>query len=162
MTNRKTFVAAVCLLMGICAIGYVQNRNADDFFSILLTPEQQIQGGLYKLSQKQRSTLANSLMEIFNFIHRSKQLGDSAVEYLKNDGWEEVNVLGTRELKIDEWSDAEEYLIVEKGIWIYILEPRTYFFRLNSGIYLGKMNMTSCEIIDSDGDTIEFWTKDTK
>lgn len=106
--------------------------------------------------------MANSLMEIFNFILRSKEMGNSAVKYLKNDGWEEVEVLGTRELKIDEWSDSEEYLIVEEGIWTYILEPRTYFFRLDPGTYLGKMNLTSCEIIDSDGDTIEFWTKDTK
>lgn len=83
-------------------------------------------------------------------------------EYLKNDGWEEVRVSGTQELKINEWSDPQEYLIVEEGIWTYILEPRTFSFRLDPGKYLGKMNMTSCEIIDSDGDTIEFWTKDTR
>lgn len=162
MINRKIFVVAISLLLGICTIGSVQNKATDDFFSILLTPEQQIQGGLYKLSRKERSTLTNSLMEIFNSVFRSKKVGDSAIEYLKNDGWEEVNVLGTRELKIDEWSDSEEYLIVEEGVWTYILEPRTFFFQLDPGTYLGKMSVTSCEIIDSDGDTIEFWTKDTR
>ena len=162
MINRKTFTVIMCLLMGICTIASVQNRTPSDFFSVLLTPQQQLQGGLHKLSQKERSTLSNSLMEIFNFIFRSKELGESAVEYLKNDGWEEVKVLGTHELKIDEWSDPEEYLIVEEGVWTYILEPRTFFFGLDPGTYLGKMGVTSCEIIDSDGDTIEFWTKDTK
>ena len=162
MINRKILVVTTSLLLGFCAIGSVQNRPSDDFFSTLLTPEQQIQGGIHKLSQRERSTLANSLTEIFNFVFRSKQMGDSAVEYLKNDGWEEVNVLGTRELKIDEWSDSEEYLIVEEGVWTYILEPRTFLWGLNPGKYLGKMGITSCEIIDSDGDTIEFWTKDTR
>ena len=131
--NKKAFAVIVCLLMGICTIGSVQNKISSDFFSILLTPEQQVQGGLHKLSQTERNTLSNSLMEIFNFILRSKKLGESAVEYLKNEGWEEVKVLGTQELKIDEWSDSEEYLIVEKGVWTYILEPRTFFFRLDPG-----------------------------
>ncbi len=126
------------------------------------TPQQQVQGGLHKLSRKERSILADSLTEIFNYLLRSQKIGDSAVEHLKNEGWEEVKVLGTRELKIDEWSDSEEYLIVEEGVWTYILEPRTFFFQLDPGTYLGKMSITSCEIIDSDGDTIEFWTKDTR
>ncbi|RKU38657.1 hypothetical protein C6496_05535 [Candidatus Poribacteria bacterium] len=121
-----------------------------------------MKGGLHKLSQIERNILSKSLMEIFNFIYTSKEVGDSAVECPKNDGWEKVRVLGTQELKIDEWSDPQEYLIVEEGIWTYILEPRTFSFRLDPGKYLGKMNMTSCEIIDSDGDTIEFWTKDTR
>lgn len=160
--NKKIFIAVACLFIGVCTIGFVQNAEQGDFFSILLTPEQQMKGGLHKLSQIERNILSKSLMEIFNFIYTSKEVGDSAVEYLKNDGWEEVRVLGTQELRIDEWSDLQEYLIVEEGIWTYILEPRTFFFRLDPGKYLGKMNMTSCEIIDSDGDTIEFWTKDTR
>ena len=162
MINRKILVATISLLLGFCTVGSVQNRPSDDFFSILLTPEQQRHGGLHKLSQRERNTLSNSLTEIFNLVFRLKEMGDSAVEYLKNDGWEEVNILGTRELKIDEWSDSQEYLIVEKGIWTYILEPRTFLWGLVSGKYLGKMGMTSCKIIDSDGDTIEFWTKDIR
>ena len=162
MIKKKIFVVAICLLLGVWTIGYVQNNAPDDLFSILLTPEQQIQSGLHKLSQRERSSLANSLMEMFNSIFRSKQMGDSAVEYLKNEGWEEVKVLGTRELKIDKWSDSEEYLIVEEGIWTYILESRTFFFQLDPGTYLGKMGLTSSEIIDSDGDSIEFWTKDRR
>ena len=162
MINRKILIATISLLLGFCAIGSVQNRPSDDFFSILLTPEQQRHGGLHKLSQRERSKLSNSLMEVFNFVLGSKKMGDSAIEYLKNDGWKEVNVLETRELKINAWSDPQEYLIVEEGVWTYILEPRTFLWGLDPGKYLGKMGMTSCEIIDSDGDTIEFWTKDTK
>ena len=162
MINRKIFVVAISLLLGICTIGFVQNNIPGDFFSVLLTSKQQVQGGLHKLSQKERSSLSNSLMEIFNAVLRSQKIGNSAVEYLKNDGWEEVKVLGTRELKINKWSDSEEYLIVEEGVWTYILEPKTLLFQLDPGTYLGKMGLTSCEIIDSDGDTIEFWTKDTR
>ena len=160
--SKKVFVVVICLLLGICTIGSLQNKDPRDFFSILLTPEQQAQSGLHKLSQKERSSLSNLLMEMFNVFLHSKKMGDSALEYLKNDGWKEVKVLGTHELKIDEWSDTQEYLIVEEGIWTYILEPRTLFFSLAPGKYLGKMGLTSCEIIDSDGDTIEFWTKDTR
>jgi len=64
-------------------------------------------------------------------------------------------------MKLDEDSDPEEYLIVEKEAWIYILESKT-FLSLSPGTYLGKMGFTSCEIIDSDGNTVDFWTEDTR
>ena len=135
-------------------------QSIRDVFSILLTPKQQRQSGLHKLTPAERNNLSNSIMEFFRTIMKSKEIGDSAVEFLKNDGWEEVKVVGTRRLKLDQWSDPEEYLIVEESVWTYTLESRTYFFKLNPGKYLGKMGLSTSEIIDSDGDVIRFWTKD--
>ena len=159
---RKILGLVICLLIGICTIGYVQNKASRDIFSILLTPKKQTQCGLHKLTPAERNLLSNSMMDFFNTIMKSKKIGDSAVEFLKSDGWEEVKVVGTRKLKLDKWSNPEEYLIVEKSVWTYILESRTYSFKLNQGKYLGKMGLTSSEIIDSDGDIIKFWTKDRK
>jgi hypothetical protein len=155
MKTKVTVV--ICALVAVSAIALAQSNAPQDILSILLKTEQQKQCGLHKLSQAER----NSLGSIFSLILRSQSLGDSAVKYLKNEGWEEVKVLGTRRLKVDEWSDAKEYLIVAKGVWTYILESKT-FSSLRPGTYLGKMGLTSCEIIDSDGDTVRFWTKDKR
>ena len=89
-------------------------------------------------------------------ISNSHSIEKSAIEYLKNDGWEEVEVRGTREI------NSETYLIVDKGAFTYILEPISYFYDLGPGKYLGKMSWTSSEIIDADGDEIRFWTESTE
>ena len=141
----------------LCGMVLSQDSTSKDLFSILLTPQQQRQCGLQKLSASERASLAG----IFSLVLGSSRLGESAVEYLKNEGWEEVKVLGERTMRIDEDSDPEEYVIAEKGAWTYILEPKTYS-SLSPGTYLGKMGFTSCEIIDSDGDTVGFWTEDTR
>jgi|GEM_PF-6738735 len=130
--------------------------NPVDLFSIFLKPEQQEHCGLYKLSQAERNSLAKICLALC-----SSSLGDSAVEYLKNEGWEEVKVLGTRRLKLHEWSVVEEYLIAEKGAWTYILEPRSSS-SLRPGKYLGKMGSSSCEIINSNGDAVRFTTEDKR
>ena len=143
--------------MTLCGVVLAQGKASKDLISILLKPQQQRQCGLHKLSASERA----SLESVFKLLLRSSQLGDSAVEYLKNEGWEEVKVLGERTMKLDDDSEPEEYVIAEKGAWTYILEPKS-FSSLSPGTYLGQMSFTSCEIIDSDGDTVDFWTEDTR
>lgn len=159
---RRISILVICLLIGISTIGYVQNKKNVDFFSILFTPKQQTEYGLHKLTQRERKSLSNYLMQFFSSITKSKKIGDSAVEFLKNDGWEEVKVIGKQKLKLNKHSNAQEYLIVENWPWTYILESRTYYYKLEPGKYLGKMGYTSSEIIDSDGDIVKFWTEDKK
>ena len=155
--RTKVITVGLMVSVTLCGIVLAQGKASKDLISILLNPQQQRQCGLHKLSASERASLAR----IFNLLLRSSQLSDSAVEYLKNEGWEEVKVLGERTMKIDEDSEPEEYVIAEKGAWTYILEPKT-FSSLSSGTYLGQMSFTSCEIIDSDGSTVGFWTKDTR
>lgn len=160
--KKKIVLIAIFMILGICSIGFVQIKYNQDFFDIMWTSKQQIEFGLHKLSKSERSLLSKSMTDLFTFMVKSKELGDSAVEYLKEEGWEEVVVVGKKRLKLDRWSEPEEYLIVEESYWTYVLEPRTYYYQLNPGKYLGKMSYSSCEIIDSDGDIIEFWTKEKK
>ncbi|MBN1274527.1 MAG: hypothetical protein JXB26_19880 [Candidatus Aminicenantes bacterium] len=155
--RTKTIITGLIATVALCGIVWAQGRVSKDLISILLTPQQQRQCGVHKLSASERASLAG----VFHLLLRSSRLGDSAVEYLKDEGWDEVKVLGKRTMRLDEDSDPEEYIIAEKGAWTYILEPKT-FSSISPGTYLGKMGFTSCEIIDSDGDTVEFWTEDTR
>lgn len=131
-----------------------------DFLDIIFTHEQQRYCGLNKLSDKERDMLSKLLTNYFSRLTQDFDLCESAKAYLENEGWEEVKVLGTRRLKLDEYEEAEEY-VVEKNPWTYILEPRTYS-NLKPGKHLGQMSYTSCEIIDYDGDVERFWTRDTQ
>ena len=155
--KTKAIIVGLVASVTLCGVVLAQGKASKDLISILLKPQQQRQCGLHKLSASERA----SLESVFKLLLRSSQLRDSAVEYLKNEGWEEVKVLGTRTMKLDDDSEPEEYVIVEKGAWTYILEPQTYS-SLSPGTHLGKMGFTSCEIIDSDGETIDFWTAETR
>jgi len=88
------------------------------------------------------------LGKYFSFIVGLNSLGDSAVEYLKNEGWEEIRVLGERRLTLDEWSGESRYLIVE-------VRSRTFICRLGSsyspGKYLGQKSGSTIDIIDRNG-----------
>jgi len=155
MKNVLLYVLSASLLSG--GIGaHAQGPSHNDLLSTLFTPKEQQELGLQKLSASERKALG----DLFEIMLSSSSLGDSAVEYLKEEGWEEVRVIGTRSLNLDGWDD-KEYVIVEEGAWTYILEPRSYS-TLRPGRYLGDMGLTSCEIIDSDGDTVGFWTKDKR
>lgn len=153
----KVAITGVVTMTTISAIALAQVNPTKDLISNLLRPEQEKQCGLHKLSAAERA----SLTRVFSLLLSSSRLGESAVEYLKNEGWDEVRVLGERRLRLDEDSEPEEYVIAEEGAWTYILEPKT-FSSLSPGVYMGRMSFASCEIINTDGELIDFWTADTR
>lgn len=143
--NKKAIIIGVLSLLGITTITLTQYDKSQDFLSRVLSPEQFQKFGLHKLSQEERISLG----DFFSFLVGSSSLGNSAVEYLKNEGWEEIRILGTRRLTLDDWSGERSYLIVE-------VRSRTYICRLDSsfspGKYLGQKSGSSIDIIDRDGD----------
>lgn len=153
--NIFIFILVGTLLSGSIIV-FAQKKAPVDWLSITLKPQEKRKCGLHKLSQKEQSALNSAITKLIMLISNSHSLENSAIEYLKNDGWEEVEVRGTREIK------SETYLIVEKGAFTYILEPRSYSYDLSPGKYLGKMGWTSSEIINADGDEVSFWTESTE
>ncbi len=154
--QKKVIISCLVALTGMASTTFDQGL-AQDIFSLILTPAQQCQCGLHKLTASERTSLARA----FSDVMRPNSLGDSALEYLKHEGWEEVEVLGTRKLKTNRPFTSKEYVMVEKGTRSYILDPKT-FCSLSPGTHLGKMGFTSCEIINCDGQVARFWTEDTK
>ena len=153
----KTVIVSISCLLAF--VFTANETHAQDYISIILKTEMQKSCGTQKLTSSERA----SLNKVFHYLVSigSSDLGDSAVAYLENEGWEKVKVLGTRNLKLEGDFYEQEYLFVEKSPWIYILEPKGYS-TLSPGEYLGQMSYTSCEIIDQSGDVKGFWTKDTK
>lgn len=130
-----------------------------DFLSLLTAPQQK-QAGLHRLNSPQKKALNNAILDLMlRFSMNDASIKNGAVEYLKNDGWEEVTVQGTITIS------SEEYLVVDGGIWTYVLEPYGYAYLPNFQAgekYLGKMGFVSSEIIDANGDVTDFWTESTK
>lgn len=135
------------------------HAKAQDYISLMLKPRMQTLCGLNKLDPSERERL-NQVFHVLISNHKS-DLYESAMAYLSNEGWEEVEVLGTRSLKFDGDLFEREYLFVEKSPRVYILEPRGYS-AIAPGVYLGQMSHSSCEIIDQNGDVKGFLTKDTR
>ena len=177
----------VGVLFGVYAIAQMASNKTDHFW--WMDAGEQRKAGLHKLTLSEKKALNAGIIQLFALIHMKDSLStdsdavqylrnqgeleDAAVEYLedegelkhaavkylKDNGWDEVTVLGTREIK------SEDYLIVQKGYTTYILEPRGYFNSYSwarGNKYFGNMGYTSCEIIDSDGSTADFWTEDTE
>ena len=160
--KNKIFIVVI-FLMTIASIGVLQTKPTVPFLSLILNKEEQRLSGLHKLSNQERNFLDRTLFRIFLLSKRKTEtkFEEVAAKYLKEEGWEEVKVLNHQ---IEELED--DWLIVKKGSRIYILEARGYHYNLKSkfppGIYPGKMGYSSSEVIDIEGETVNFWTKETK
>jgi len=149
---KKTLIISIMIIFSIPIYFLLADTESKDIIDILLNTEEQKRCGILKLNPNERK----NLNAIFYSLLSVPKLEESAKLYLENEGWEEVEVIGTRVMET-----GGEYLIVYCAPWTYILESKTYS-SLNPGKYLGQMSYTSCEIIDYDGDVVEFWTEDTE
>ncbi len=153
---KKILIISIMTIFTIPVFLSFGNTKSQDIIDILLRPEEQKHCGIPKLNPIERKNLNNVFYSLLNGLASRSKLEESAKLYLENEGWEEVEVIGTRAME-----EGEKYLIVYCSPWTYILEPKTYS-SLDPGKYLGQMSYTSCEIIDYDGDIVEFWTEDTE
>lgn len=155
---KVKFIVLICALT-LLLTGLSADTPIIDFLS-LLTATQQKQSGLNRLNSLQKKALNNAILDLMlRFTMDDASIKNGAVNYLKDDGWEEVTVRGTMTTK------SQEYLVVDGDIWTYVLEPYGYTYLHNFQAeekYLGKMGFASCEIIDADGDVTNFWTESTK
>ena len=126
-----------------------------------MSRDEQRSCGIQKLTPKEKEKLLLKFVDVFSKGTQSTDctLAASAQSYLESQGWEVATVLGTRKIKTT--SGTGTYLVAEKGVWTYVLEPKL-FSMLKPGKYLAKMGFSSCEFIDHDGETREFWTEDTR
>lgn len=149
---KKIWIISIMTIFTISVFLSFGHTKSKDIIDILLTPKKQKRCGIQKLNSIERKNLNG----VFYSLLSGSKLEESAKLYLENEGWEEVEVIGTRVME-----EGEEYLIVYCSPWTYILEPKTYS-SLDPGKYLGQMSYTSCEVIDYDGDVVEFWTENTE
>lgn len=151
------------LILVALSVSTVTLAGGTDLIDRLLGEAKVKRCGIQKLTPEERANLSQ-VFASFLAIAKENELGDSAIEHLKQDGWKEIRILGTKRMRIDpedEDEEPEEYTVAEEGPWTYIMEPQG-FATLTPGKYLGKMSIANCEIIGRDGDAVEFWTKDQR
>lgn len=148
---KKAILSITTVLSLPVLLSFAETQAPKDIIDTLLSPERQKLCGIPKLNSIERRNLNN----IFQILLSGSNLEQSAKLYLENEGWEEVEIIGTRT------TDTGEYLVVYCSPWTYILEPQIYS-SLTPGRYLGQMGYTSCQIIDYGGELVEFWTEDTE
>jgi len=136
-----------------------QPDQQQDQLDLILQVDLQARYGLDTMDPKERSNVARLLEDMSRLYERRNPLERSAAKFVRLKGWEEVDVIGTRRLKLNEWDFEKEYLVVSDGLSTYFLDPFPY---VAPGTYFGKLDFGSAEIIDSDGRTLDFFVVEVR
>jgi len=112
--------------------------------------------GLHKLTRAERSRLN----EVFKAVTErlDDNLRNSALAYLRRQGWQELAITGAEQLALDESRGPLTYTIATLAGARFVLEPR-HVATLMPGEYLGRVDSSECRIIGPQGNVVEFWVR---
>jgi hypothetical protein len=112
--------------------------------------------GLAKLTRAERGRLNNVFRSIVEDLNDN--LRNSALAYLKNSGWRELEVTGTEEMELDTIQGRARYVTARGSGTKYVLEPKS-LSTLMPGDYLGRTDSTECRLLSPQGSAVEFWIR---
>ncbi len=112
--------------------------------------------GLHKLTKAERSRLN----EVFKAITErlDDNLRNSALAYLRQQGWQEMTITGAEQLTLDESRGPLTYTIATLAEARLALEP-WHVATLMPGEYLGRVDSAECRIIGPQGNVVGFWVR---
>jgi hypothetical protein len=143
------------VLIVIALIPTVQNATEGNinYISMFVRHDEERSCGLHRLNSAERARLN----DVFKTIVERQQdnLRNSALAYLTNQNWSEVQILGTEEAVFDSTLGPRKYVKATRPGTRYLLEPESYS-ALMPGSYLGKTDSAHCTVLDTRGDAIEF------
>ena len=134
------------------------------YINMFIRHDEERSCGLQRLAPTERERLN----EVFRAIAERLQdnLTNSALAYLRNRDWSEMEITGTRDTMIDSIQGIRRYVTAagpasrssETGSpkSRLLLEPKLRS-TLMPGDYLGRIDSTQCEVISPQGDIVEFW-----
>ncbi len=112
--------------------------------------------GLHKLNRAERSRLNQVFKGITERL--DDNLRNSALAYLRQQGWQETEVTGTELLTLDQSRGPLTYTTAMQAGARLTLEPRN-ISTLMPGEYLGRVDSAECRILGPQGRVVEFWVR---
>ncbi len=155
-----SIIRSTVLILAISALALVQAapQTGINFINMFIRLEDERVYGLHKLNATERSRLN----EVFGRIVAEKEdhLRNSALAYLRREGWDAFEVTGSEELTLDPNAGPRTYLSVRWRDARLTLEPVSRS-TLMPGHYLGRADSTFCRILDPEGRPVEFFIRRT-
>ena len=109
--------------------------------------------GLNKLTRDEQE----SILGLMTAGPAQSFLEESAFSRLENDGWTQVNVLGT----VPKGSEHEgQYLLVLHHSEFFTLDPSIVPYTPDPGLYWAKINSYSWTLLCPHGEEGNFWARD--
>lgn len=155
-----SIVRTTVLVLAISALALVQAapEAGINFINMFIRLEDERAYGLHKLNATERSRLN----EVFGRIVAEKEdhLRNSALAYLRREGWDAFEVTGSEQLTLDQNAGPKTYLSARWRDARLTLEPVSRS-TLMPGHYLGRIDSTFCRILDPEGRPVEFLIRRT-
>jgi hypothetical protein len=135
------------------AVSLSVESDAVNFTRMFIAGEDEGLYGLQKLTAPERA----KLNELFGTIatRLSSNLPNSALAYLKDQGWIELELTGIEKVTLDKAEGEIQLMAARVAGTRYLLEPET-FSGLGPGTYLASLSGTGCQVIDTYGKVTEF------
>jgi hypothetical protein len=128
-----------------------------NYINMFIRVDDEPKYGLAKLSPAERDRLND---EVFGSIVRrlDDNLRNSALAYLRQGGWVELEVIGTETLALDQQLGTRRYVVGVRAGSRLTLEPKSVSTLL-PGTYLSLTDSSSCTVLDPQGRPVEFWVR---
>jgi hypothetical protein len=129
-----------------------------NYINMFIRLDDQRAYGLQKLNAAERA----KLNEVFGRIvaEREDNLRNSALAYLREQGWDAVELAGTEELTLDEAAGPKTFLSARwRGAGL-VLEPIDVS-TLMPGSYLGRVDSAVCRVLSPQGKPVEYFIRRT-
>jgi hypothetical protein len=153
--------AARAVLLVLALLPAIQTAAEEhiNYINMFIRLDEERSCGLQRLTSAERERLN----EVFKGIVEEKQdnLRNCALAYLRNSGWDEVQVTGTEVAEVEAGLGPRRYVMAARGGTRYTLEPESYS-TLMPGQYLGAIDSAGYKIIDPQGSVVEFWIRKTE
>lgn len=150
MNNKPIKIIMLLLIVASGTLLLAANTRPSTKMSKLIFSNEKVKKncGLNKLTPTELKELKKLFDECMEIFRSQSSMALSAKEYLtRQKGWEEVQVLGKREVKSEMDSFATTYLAVKCGSKTYLCDDRSIW--LTRGTYLGRCDASFVEIISS-------------
>lgn len=147
---------AVIVAMLLVAVS-VGQRESDLEASLAVDSKLYKACGLDKLSEEERSNTLHTL----RCRAKRSYVEQTAVRYLEENHFTEIQIHGTIEIAPDEHSSPQKYLTAYANGQSYFLEPLSFSTGFPMpGLYLGQLEGTRWRIINKSGKIDDFWIRD--
>jgi hypothetical protein len=151
MTIRRA-AALLFLLLLFPAVQHATEEHIN-YINMYVRLDDQNQYGLHKLTKAERGRLN----EVFGSITErlNDNLRNSALAYMKEGGWSELEITGTEMRELDPTVGPERLVTAQRSGVTYSLEPLSVS-TLMPGQYLARFDSSGCRVINSRGSVVDF------
>ncbi len=149
-----SFLLAGSLLAGAASRLSLGDSRASEF----VDDEYAESCGLDKLSDREVLNLLN----LVKSFHGISFVEEAAQNYMIKQGWHRTDVLGYHYLKLSGDSEPTEYLLAYREGKMFVFDIPLITPRLEPGLYWSKGFGSSWDIMSPDGETENYWVKESR